>query len=216
METAMRGAITAFFVMILSACGLSAQTDEQDAAADPAALDDLLVAGGCFWCVEADLEKLAGVDEVISGYAGGRNANPTYQNYDANGHREVAQVRYDPEVISFEELMEIFIRTVDVTDDGGQFCDRGYGYSTAVYYGTDEERDILERVISEGEAELGRKIVTPIEPEPTFYPAEDYHQDYYMKNPRRYGVYRGLCGRDRTVKNVWGQSAGELVSARKS
>ncbi|MEM1380569.1 MAG: peptide-methionine (S)-S-oxide reductase MsrA [Pseudomonadota bacterium] len=190
------------------------------AVAEPAdkaepVLEDLLVAGGCFWCVEADLEKVDGIFDVVSGYAGGRNANPTYQNYSSNGHREVALVKYDPDTISFDEVMAFFIRTIDVTDDGGQFCDRGYGYSTAVYYGTEAERVSLERIIAEGEEEIGREIVTPIEAEPTFYPAEDYHQDYYMKNPRRYGVYRGLCGRDRTVRGVWGQSAGELISGRK-
>ncbi|MEM9837912.1 MAG: peptide-methionine (S)-S-oxide reductase MsrA [Pseudomonadota bacterium] len=214
----MRSLVTACLFALVSACGVSASVEEKPAkgAEADAGLEDLLVAGGCFWCVEADLEKVPGVRDVVSGYAGGRNANPTYQNYDAGGHREVALVRYDPNVVNFDELMTIFIRTIDVTDDGGQFCDRGYGYSTAVYFGTEEERIALERIISEGEAEIGRNIVTPIEAEPTFYPAEDYHQDYYMKNPRRYGVYRGLCGRDRTVKGVWGQSAGELISAKKA
>nr|WP_229786166.1 peptide-methionine (S)-S-oxide reductase MsrA [Parvularcula lutaonensis] len=199
--------------LLVASCDLDQSKPELEPAAEAGA--EMLVAGGCFWCVEADLEKLPGVAEVVSGYAGGKVANPTYQNYSKTGHREVALVRYDPETISFEELAEFFIRTIDVTDDGGQFCDRGYGYTTAVYFGTEEERQILETVISEGEEELGKDIVTPIEAMPTFYPAEMYHQDYYMKNPRQYGVYRGLCGRDRTVRNLWGKSAGELLAARK-
>lgn len=200
-------------LMVLAACGSGAPQSER-AGETPAGLETMLVAGGCFWCVEADLEKVDGVNEVVSGYAGGTNANPTYDDYARNGHREVAQVRYDPEETSFEELAEIFIRTIDVTDDGGQFCDRGDEYSTAVYYGTEGEKAILEEVIAEGEKELGRGIVTPIEPEPTFYPAEDYHQDYYMKNQRRYGAYRWACGRDRTVRNVWGQDAGDLIAGK--
>lgn len=192
-------------LVLAAACGMD---DTKPPVNDtPTELDDFMVAGGCFWCVEADLERVKGVEEVMSGYAGGRNANPTYQNYDDYGHREVALVRFDPSVITFEELAEIFIRTIDVTDDSGQFCDRGYEYSTAVYYETEAEKDILEDVIKEGEAEIGRPIVTPIEAEPTFYPAEMYHQDYYLKNPRRYAIYRGACGRDRTVKKVWGKAA---------
>lgn len=194
----------------LAACGLDTSKPEMPASDGP--MEEMLVAGGCFWCVEADLEKVEGVEEVVSGYAGGSNADPTYDNYARNGHREVALVRYDPGVVSFRQLAETFIRTVDVTDDGGQFCDRGYSYTTALYYGTEEERVILEAVVAAAEEELGRGIVTPIEPEPTFYPAETYHQDYYQKKPRQYAVYRGLCGRDRTVRGVWGQSAGERLS----
>ena len=198
---------------LLAACGLDESMPEIKTA--PAEHEELLVAGGCFWCVEADLEKLDGVDEVISGYAGGSQADPTYRNYMRSGHREVALVRYDPEEISFEEIMTIFIRTIDVTDDGGQFCDRGYGYSTAVYFASEEEEDILTSIIDAGEDELGKTIVTPIEAKPTFYTAEEYHQDYYMKKPRQYAVYRGLCGRDQTVRSLWGQSAGELIMSLK-
>ncbi|MEM7741869.1 MAG: peptide-methionine (S)-S-oxide reductase MsrA [Pseudomonadota bacterium] len=194
-------------LFVLLGCNAEAQRGELGPM--PQDLQSMLVAGGCFWCVEADFEKVEGVYEVISGYGGGTTAGPTYKNYEANGHREVALIRYDPEVIGFEDLATLFIRTIDVTDDGGQFCDRGFGYTTAVYYGTLEEQEILERVIAEGEAEIGRDIVTPIEPLPTFYPAEDYHQDYYKKNAGRYQVYRGLCGRDRTVRNVWGRAPGD-------
>ncbi|NNU17575.1 peptide-methionine (S)-S-oxide reductase MsrA [Parvularcula sp. ZS-1/3] len=209
----MRTTIIATLFSLLAACGMNeARTQEVET---PDELAELMVAGGCFWCVEADLEKLAGVKDVISGYAGGDVPNPTYQNYSKNGHREVALVQYDPEEISFEEIMTVFIRTIDVTDNGGQFCDRGFGYTTAVYYGTEREQEYLEVIIAKGETEIGRKIVTPILAKPQFWPAEDYHQDYYMKNPRRYGVYRGLCGRDNTVKAVWGQKPGDLLASLK-
>ncbi|MEO1656342.1 MAG: peptide-methionine (S)-S-oxide reductase MsrA [Pseudomonadota bacterium] len=190
----------------LAGCGAEAQ---RELGPMPQDLKEMLVAGGCFWCVEADFEKVDGVYEVVSGYGGGSVANPTYRNYSDNGHREVALIRYNPEIVTFEELATLFIRTIDVTDAGGQFCDRGFGYTTAVYYGTLEEQEILERVIVEGEDEIGQDIVTPIEPLPTFYAAEDYHQDYYKKNPGRYQVYRGLCGRDRTVRSIWGSAPGD-------
>ncbi|NRA30832.1 MAG: peptide-methionine (S)-S-oxide reductase MsrA [Parvularculaceae bacterium] len=175
----------------------------------------MLVAGGCFWCVEADLEKVDGVVEVVSGYAGGRNVDPTYKTYDKGGHREVALVQYDPSVISFEDLATIFIRTIDVTDDGGQFCDRGYGYSTAVYYANEREQEILEVVLAKGSTEIGEKIVTPIEARPMFYAAEGYHQDFYKKSRFRYSSYRAACGRDRTVRFVWGQSGPDYIKKRK-
>lgn len=210
-SSAMRMTFLIPLLSVLAACGLDTTTPEiEEPAGD---LEEMLVAGGCFWCVEADLEKLDGVEEVISGYGGGDVPDPTYRTYSSGGHREVALVRYDPEEISFEEIATVFLRTIDVTDDGGQFCDRGYGYSTALYYDGEDERAILEAVVAEGEAELGQDIVTPIEAEPQFYPAETYHQDYYMKKPRQYGVYRGLCGRDQTVRSLWGQSAGELVAS---
>jgi peptide-methionine (S)-S-oxide reductase len=197
----------------LAACGGGDAASSDDTPAKTDAEATLLVAGGCFWCVEADLEKLDGVGDVISGYAGG-TGEPTYKTYDALGHREVALVPYDPDTISFEELVGFFLRTVDVTDEGGQFCDRGYGYSTAVYFSDDDERRILEQLIVEGEEEIGQEIVTPVEERPRFTPAEAYHQDYYKKNTFRYGTYRRLCGRDRTVKDVWGQSAPERLEAR--
>ncbi|MEE4209487.1 MAG: peptide-methionine (S)-S-oxide reductase MsrA [Parvularcula sp.] len=206
-------ALAAALTLLAAACAEEPQSQAENKGPMPAGEAEMLVAGGCFWCVEADLEKVAGVTEVISGYAGGTNENPTYENYDEAGHREVALVRYDPSVIGFERLAEVFIRTIDVTDGGGQFCDRGYEYSPAVYYSDAEERTILETVIAEGEEEVGTTFDVPIEEAPRFWPAEDYHQDYYKKNQIRYGLYRQACGRDRTVKNVWGQNAGELLAS---
>ncbi|MEM9810800.1 MAG: peptide-methionine (S)-S-oxide reductase MsrA [Pseudomonadota bacterium] len=196
------------FLIITAACA-----DEPMAKMEPMleGLEEIMVAGGCFWCVEADLEKVSGVTDVISGYGGGTNTSPTYQNYDDYGHREVALVRYDPRMISFEKLAALFLRTIDVTDNDGQFCDRGHAYSPALYYDNAEQRAILEAVVKAGEEAIDREITLPIDPAPEFFPAEDYHQDYYKKNSGRYAVYRNLCGRDRIVRGVWGQSARELI-----
>jgi peptide-methionine (S)-S-oxide reductase len=212
----MRMLLPLLLALSLTACGGDKSRPDVAAQEEIAAegLAEALVAGGCFWCVEADLEKLEGVDEVISGYGGGTSSMPTYKTYEREGHREVALVRYDPEEISYEELMSFFLRTVDVTDDGGQFCDRGYGYTTAVYFGTEEEQAVLERLKAEAESELGRSVVTPIEARPAFTPAETYHQDYYKKKPRQYAVYRNLCGRDQTVRRLWGKTPGERLASR--
>jgi peptide-methionine (S)-S-oxide reductase len=205
--------ILALLALLAASCAAEEEATRPDTPQADAASAEMVVAGGCFWCVEADLEKVDGVIEVVSGYGGGSNENPTYENYDDNGHREIALVRYDPAEIGFERLAEIFIRTIDVTDGGGQFCDRGYEYSPAVYYQDAEERRILETVIAEGEDEVAEDFEVPIEERPRFWPAEDYHQDYYKKNQIRYNLYRQACGRDRTVKNVWGQNAGELLAS---
>ena len=166
----------------------------------------LTVAGGCFWCVESDFEAVDGVYEVVSGYAGGTSANPTYKSHVAEGHREVARIYYDEGVQDYEGLVRLFLRSVDVTDAGGQFCDRGYSYTTAVFYETDEERAAAARAVAAAEAEIGQRVVTAVEPEAPFTPAEDYHQDYYEKNPVRYGYYRRACRRDAQVAKVWGEA----------
>lgn len=159
-------------------------------------------AGGCFWCVEADLEKLDGVGDVVSGYAGGHLQNPTYRNHE--GHIEVVRAPYDPSVISYRELTDYFLRHIDVLDDGGQFCDRGHSYTTAIFYNSAQQQQDAQAAIAEAEAALGQKVVTPIRELDRFWIAEDYHQDYYKKNPLRYRYYRTTCGRDRRVKKVWG------------
>ena len=166
-----------------------------------------MVAGGCFWCVESDLEKLDGVYEVVSGYAGGTSANPTYKDHVADGHREVARVYYDAGRLPYVQLIETFLRSVDVTDAGGQFCDRGHSYTTAVYYEDDVEADVAEALASDAAAEVGAPVATEVLPAPAFTAAEAYHQDYYLKNPRRYAFYRAGCGRDRRLAEVWGEDA---------
>ena len=166
-------------------------------------------AGGCFWCVESDFDKVPGVLLTVSGYTGGHLDAPTYGQVVAgnSGHREVVQITYDPLIVSYAELLEAFWRSVDPTDAGGQFCDRGFSYTTAIYAQSEAQREEAEQSKARAEAALGAPVVTPIEDAATFWPAEDYHQDYYKKNPARYQFYRWSCGRERTVRDVWGDEA---------
>jgi len=189
------------------------------AAAVPAQAETALLAGGCFWCVEADLEKLPGVRDVVSGYAGGETQNPTYKSYERGGHREVVKVDFDETKISYGDLVGIFLRTIDVTDAGGQFCDRGFGYSSAIYPLDEGQAKQARAQIAKAEKSLGGKVVTPVEGPAVFWPAEDYHQGYYKSSVRtltRFGYvtradayqgYRKGCGRDARVKAVWGEEA---------
>ena len=179
-----------------------------------AAGDELAVAtfaGGCFWCVESDFDAVPGVVETVSGYTGGTVAHPTYKlvSEGGTGHREAVQIRYDPKQVAYERLLHIFWRSVDPTDDGGQFCDRGESYQTAIFAGNEEERRLADasKEALEQSTVLDAPVVTPIEPAGEFYPAEDYHQDYYTKNPFRYRFYRLSCGRDSRVQQVWGKQA---------
>jgi peptide methionine sulfoxide reductase msrA/msrB len=165
-------------------------------------------AGGCFWCVESDFEKTNGVAEVVAGYTGGHDKNPTYQQVSAGktGHAEAVQVIYDPEKVSYEELLEIFWRHVDPTDSGGQFVDRGSQYRSAIFYHDEEQQRLAEQSKKELQqsGRFDRPIATEIVALDTFYPAEDYHQDYYKKNPLRYKYYRAGSGRDQFLDQVWG------------
>ena len=172
------------------------------AADDSAETASAVFAGGCFWCMESDFEKLAGVGDVVSGYAGGLKQNPTYENHD--GHLEVVRVPYDPNVVSYRELVDYFFRHIDPLDDGGQFCDRGHSYTTAVFYSTTDEYDAAKAGKEAAEAALGQPVVTPLVQLDRFWDAEGYHQDYYKKNPVRYKFYRTSCGRDRRIEKVWG------------
>lgn len=188
---------------LLASCG--AATEEAPAATDDAGdfPETAVYAGGCFWCVESDLEKLGGVGDVVSGYAGGTSENPTYRNH--ADHKEVVRAPFDPDVISYRELTDYFLRHIDPLDDGGQFCDRGNSYRTGIFYQSDAQKADAEAAVAAAEAELGQEIVTPVLPLDRFYMAEDYHQDYYSKNPVRYKFYRTGCGRDRRVNEVWGK-----------
>lgn len=182
-----------------------------DARADDGRKDGLstaVFAGGCFWCVESDFDKLDGVTDTLSGYTGGHTDNPTYKDvtFGDTGHYEAVRITYDPEKVSYETLVAYFFRHVDPTDPGGQFCDRGASYRTAIFAANAGERDIAERLKAEAAAELGAEVVTPVLDAAAFHPAEDYHQDYYLKNPVRYKYYRFACGRDRRVHSLWGDS----------
>ena len=164
-------------------------------------------AGGCFWCVESDFDHVKGVNKTTSGYIGGKYANPTYKSHVEGGDREAVEIEYDPAMISYAELLKTFFRTVNPTDDGGQFCDRGHSYTTAVYTLNDEQAVQAEAAKVEAEKALGKTVVTVIEPPAKFWSAEDYHQNFYHKSPVRYNYYRRACGRDNEVKSLWGEEA---------
>lgn len=166
-----------------------------------------IFAGGCFWCVESDFDHVKGVTATTSGYIGGKADNPTYKSHVANGDREAVEIRYDPAVVSYAELLKTFFRTVNPTDAGGQFCDRGHSYSTAIYARDAEQAALAEAAKAEAEKALGQEIVTEIVPAPAFWPAEDYHQDFYKKSPVRYTYYRRACGRDNEIRSLWGEEA---------
>ena len=176
-----------------------------------------IVAGGCFWCVESDFESVPGVKEVVSGYSGGSSANPTYEDH--AGHYEAVEISFDPAKISYAELIAKFLRSVDVTDAGGQFCDRGDAYRTAIFYTSAAQKAAAAAEVARAEADLGQQIVTPVAAAGKFWKAEDYHQDYYKgdsivltrRGPKSqanaYAFYRQSCGRDARVKEVWGSAA---------
>ena len=175
--------------------------------------------GGCFWCSEYDFEQRPGVIEAISGFAGGTKKNPTY-NEVAGGqtdYREAVQVIYDPEKLDYNVLLDLFWRHTDPTDEGGSFVDRGFQYTSAIFYEDDEQKELAEKSKAELEAS-GRydaKIVTPILKFTTFYPAEEYHQDYSNKNPLRYKLYRKGSGRDQFIERVWGDEKNVPLSNSK-
>jgi peptide-methionine (S)-S-oxide reductase len=162
-------------------------------------------AGGCFWCTEADFEKVPGVLSAVSGYIGGRVTNPTYEQVsDGNtGHAEAVQLRFDPAKVTYAKLLEVYWRSVDPTVKDRQFCDTGPQYRTAIFAHDAEQRRLAESTRAEVEKQLGTKVHTQVADAGTFYPAEDYHQDYYKKNPIRYKFYRTNCGRDARLEQVW-------------
>ncbi|MDP2083375.1 MAG: peptide-methionine (S)-S-oxide reductase MsrA [Pseudotabrizicola sp.] len=182
-----------------------------------AATEKAIVAGGCFWCVESDFEKVPGVRSVVSGYTGGRMQNPTYQNHD--GHYEAVEITFDNSRITYAQLIAMFLRSVDVTDAEGQFCDRGPAYRTAIFVSNPAQKAAAEAAVVEAGRALGKKVVTPVIPASTFWMAEAYHQDYYKSSeiiltragPKQkknaYTFYRQACGRDARVKQLWGSQA---------
>jgi len=183
-------------------------------ASAPAAAQEraqAIFAGGCFWCIEADFDKIEGVLETTSGYTGGDVADPSYEQVVAGGtgHREALEVTYDPSLVGYDALLTAFWHSVDPTDDGGQFCDRGFSYTTAIFALDDAQRRAAEASKERVAKDLAvdATIVTPIVEAGEFYPAEDYHQNYYKKNPARYKFYRWSCGRNGRVREVWGDAA---------
>jgi len=166
-------------------------------------------AGGCFWCMEGPFDKRDGVLETISGFSGGPIANPSYKEVSqgGTGHIEVIQVRYESDKISYEDLLEIYWANVDPVDGGGQFCDRGYTYKPAIFVSGEAENTLAEQSKIKAGKILNQSIAVDILPFEAFYPAEAYHQNYYLENPKRYKYYRWRCGRDARLEEIWGDDA---------
>jgi peptide-methionine (S)-S-oxide reductase len=189
----------------------AAQSSDLPRAAQAAATAKATFAGGCFWCMEPPFDKLPGVMSTTSGYMGGKTKNPTYEQVSSGttGHTEVVQVEYDPAKVSYEKLLEVFWRNIDPTQRDGQFCDHGTQYRSEIFYHDDTQRKLAEE--SKGQLAKSKPfkgdIVTEVTRAGEFYRAEDYHQDFYVRNPVRYKFYRSGCGRDARLKAVWGKLA---------
>ncbi len=200
------------WVGLLLICALGALPARSQSLQPPpgAGLNTAAFAGGCFWCMVHPFEVLPGVSAVVSGYTGGTVANPTYHQVSAGGtgHRESVQVTYDPKRIGYDRLLYVYWRNIDPFDAGGQFCDRGRQYTSAIFVADAEQRRLAEASKRALEARFKRPVATVILPAGPFYRAEEYHQDYYRKNPIRYRYYRLGCGRDARLAQVWGKAAG--------
>jgi peptide-methionine (S)-S-oxide reductase len=192
-----RFAATALFLAALSPWPVAAQGKVESA----------VFAAGCFWCVEEAFDKVEGVVETISGYSGGKVPNPTYEQVSrgGTGHTEVVEVRYDPAKVDYRKLLDTFWKNVDPVDAGGQFCDRGDSYRSAIFVGSEEERRLAEETKREVAKTLGQPVATEIVPEAPFYAAEGYHQNYYQTNPLPYRYYKWRCGREARLEALRGQ-----------
>lgn len=180
-------------------------------SASQAAPQTMIVAGGCFWCVESDFELVQGVSNVISGYTGGHTENPTYKQVSSGktGHFEAVEIHFDDDVVSLKALADYYWKTIDPTDAEGQFCDKGSPYKTAMFYQNDQQKAVFEASLAKVKETkpFKKDVVTEIIPATPFYPAEEYHQSYYTKNPIRYAYYRASCGRDNRIESLWGEIA---------
>ncbi|MDG1820154.1 MAG: peptide-methionine (S)-S-oxide reductase MsrA [Porticoccaceae bacterium] len=203
--TSLRSTVFTAIATVSLAMGLSASLASTSYAENQTAT----FAGGCFWCSESDFEKLDGVISATSGYIGGHLKNPSYKQVSAGktGHTEGIQIIFDSSLTSYESLLEYFWKSIDPIDDGGQFCDRGQQYRSEIFYHSEAQKLAAEksRQMLAETANLGAPIATKITAASTFYPAEDYHQDYYLKNPVRYNYYRWGCGRDKRLEQLWGK-----------
>jgi len=210
---------TSLLLLLLPAGANPATPLEEDNTtpeATPASTETIVLAGGCFWCLEHDLEKLEGVEEAVSGYSGGHVASPSYRQVSSGntGHREVVEVTFDSRILPLEELLQAFWRNIDPLDNGGQFCDRGEQYTSAIFVATPQQRQVAEASLEAAQAQLAdQPIITPILDASPFYPAEDYHQNYAETHSLRYNYYRWSCGRDRRLKDVWGNAKVESGEA---
>ncbi len=201
----MRTLLLALGLLVATACHAEDTAPPPDLSGAATAV----FAGGCFWCMEQPFDELDGVVSTTSGYTGGSVPHPTYQQVSAGdtGHVEAVEVVYDPDRIGYEELLAVFWRNIDPLDDGGQFCDRGAPYQTAIFVSDTEQRRLAEASQRAIRERLGQPLATPIRDAGPFYAAEDSHQDYYRKNPLRYRLYRGGCGRDKRLEELWGADA---------
>lgn len=195
--------------LIVFAAAGAAQTADPKAEADRK-LEVATFASGCFWCTEADFDKVKGVVETTSGYMGGTTPNPTYRQVSSGrtGHAEVLQLKYDPAQVTYKELLDVYWRNVDPLDGGGQFCDRGSQYRPAIFYHNEEQKRLAEesKAALEKSGRFKQPIAVEITAASTFTPAEDYHQDYYMRNSFQYFIYRSGCGRDARLEALWGKA----------
>lgn len=198
-------AIAAGAILFISACNNAVAAPPASGMAErvqPATGEAVAIfAGGCFWCIESELEELEGVRSVLSGYTGGTTPDPDYRNM--GDHAEAVEVIYDPTAVSYEKLLKVFWSNIDPTDEGGQFFDRGQQYRTAIFVLDDEQRALAQASLEKNNARLDKPIVTAILPATTFYPAEEYHQDYYLKEPERYEAYKKGSRREETLDKIW-------------
>ncbi|MGQ0700500.1 MAG: peptide-methionine (S)-S-oxide reductase MsrA [Panacagrimonas sp.] len=210
----MRLALALGAALLAMACGgaaepLAAKTDAGKTEVAAGGKAKAIFASGCFWCTESDFEKLPGVISVVSGYTGGKSANPTYEQVGGgrSGHTEAVEIKFDPAEITYAQLLEHFWRTHDPLDGGGQFCDRGSQYRPGIFYLDEAQKAAAEASRVEVRALLKQPILTEITEAKRFWPAEDYHQNYYRENSLRYRYYRAGCGRDARIEAVWGKLA---------
>ncbi|WP_411726532.1 peptide-methionine (S)-S-oxide reductase MsrA [Methyloglobulus sp.] len=193
-------------VVLVSYLLLSGSVMAEKNAAEKTAV--AIFAGGCFWCMEPPFDALPGVISTISGYTGGHTENPTYREVSngKTGHVEAVEVTYDPAKITYDKLLEVFWHNIDPFDDDGQFCDKGDPYKAVIFYQDEKEKQLAEAAKTAAKTKLpDEPIVISIKPAGKFFPAEEYHQDYYLKNPKRYKFYRFTCGRDQRLSQVWGE-----------
>lgn len=207
--------VAAVLLLAIGSIAITAQVTEPHLVndkSDSASIETAIFAGGCFWCVESDYEKLPGVVAAVSGYTGGAAETANYKqvSYTETGHYEAVKISYDATKISFQQLVDYFWLTIDPTDADGQFCDKGSSYKSAIFYANDAEKEVIVGSLVEldSKKEFDAPIVTEILPRQPFYDAEDYHQNYYRENPIRYRYYRNGCGRDKRLKALWGKNAG--------
>ncbi|MCH9690854.1 MAG: peptide-methionine (S)-S-oxide reductase MsrA [Gammaproteobacteria bacterium] len=201
-----------FSVVLCITLGLFAQAEAQPEGASAiktAKVRTAIFAGGCFWCMEPPYDKLPGVLETTAGYTGGKVRNPTYEEVSTGntGHAEAVQIKYDASKISYAELLKVFWHNIDPLDGGGQFCDRGNQYRSEIFTTNEQEKNLALLSREKMSKKFRQPIVTKISNASIFYPAEQYHQDYYQKNSLRYKYYRFRCGRDKRLKELWGEAA---------